>query len=32
VVTIEHGVGMVLVLNHRLYRGAMGQGMEFGHT
>jgi predicted NBD/HSP70 family sugar kinase len=32
VVTIEHGVGMGLVLNHRLYRGAMGQGMEFGHT
>jgi predicted NBD/HSP70 family sugar kinase len=32
VVTIEHGVGMGLVLNHRLYRGAMGQGMEIGHT
>ncbi len=32
VVTIEHGVGMGLVLNHRIYRGAMGLGMELGHT
>ncbi len=32
VVTIEHGVGMGLVLNHRLYRGAMGLGLELGHT
>ena len=32
VVTIEHGVGMGLVTNHRLYRGAMGLGMELGHT
>ncbi len=32
VVTIEHGVGMGLVINHRLYRGAMGLGMELGHT
>lgn len=32
VVTIEHGLGMGLVLNHRLYRGAQGLGMEFGHT
>ncbi|MDJ1017051.1 MAG: ROK family transcriptional regulator [Paracoccaceae bacterium] len=32
VVTIEHGVGMGLVLDHRLYRGAMGMGMELGHT
>jgi predicted NBD/HSP70 family sugar kinase len=32
VVTIEHGVGMGLVLNHRLYRGAMGIGLELGHT
>lgn len=31
VVTIEHGVGMGLVLNHRLYRGAQGLGMELGH-
>ena len=32
VVTIEHGVGMGLVLNHRVYRGARGLGMELGHT
>lgn len=32
VVTIEHGVGMGFVLNHRLYRGARGLGMELGHT
>ncbi len=32
VVTIEHGVGMGLVANHRLYRGSMGLGMELGHT
>ena len=32
VVTIEHGVGMGFVLNHRLYRGAGGIGMELGHT
>jgi len=32
VVTIEHGLGMGLVLNHRLWRGAMGIGMELGHT
>lgn len=32
VVTIEHGVGMGLVINHRLYRGARGLGMELGHT
>lgn len=32
VVTIEHGLGMGLVLNHRLYRGAKGLGMEIGHT
>ncbi|ETX29776.1 ROK family transcriptional regulator [Roseivivax isoporae] len=31
VVTIEHGVGMGLVVNHRLYRGARGLGMELGH-
>lgn len=31
VVTIEHGVGMGLVLNHRLYRGARGLGTELGH-
>jgi predicted NBD/HSP70 family sugar kinase len=32
VVTIEHGVGMGLVMNHRLYRGTKGLGMELGHT
>ncbi|NNF70731.1 MAG: ROK family transcriptional regulator [Rhodobacteraceae bacterium] len=32
VVTIEHGVGMGLVLDHGLFRGAMGMGMELGHT
>ncbi|MBS0563593.1 MAG: ROK family protein [Proteobacteria bacterium] len=32
VVTIEHGVGMGFVLNHRIYRGARGLGMELGHT
>lgn len=32
VVTIEHGLGMGMVLNHRLFRGARGIGMELGHT
>ena len=32
VVTIEHGVGMGFVLNHRIFRGAQGLGMELGHT
>jgi predicted NBD/HSP70 family sugar kinase len=32
VVTIEHGLGLGMVLNHRLYRGAHGLGMELGHT
>lgn len=32
VVSIEHGVGMGMVLNHRLYRGAQRLGMELGHT
>lgn len=32
VVTIEHGVGMGYVINHRLYRGARGMGMELGHS
>lgn len=32
VVTIEHGVGMGLVLNHSLYRGASGLGTELAHT
>lgn len=32
VVTIEHGVGMGYVLNHRIHRGFRGVGMELGHT
>ena len=32
VVTIEHGVGMGLVMNHRIYRGAQRLGLELGHT
>lgn len=32
VVTIEHGVGMGFVMNHRIYRGAQNLGMELGHT
>ncbi|MFC7705892.1 ROK family protein [Plastorhodobacter daqingensis] len=32
VVTIEHGLGMGLVINHRIHRGAQGLGMELGHT
>lgn len=32
VVTIEDGVGMGLVLDNRLYRGARGTGMELGHS
>lgn len=32
VVTIESGVGMGLVLDNTLYRGAHGMGLELGHT
>ncbi|RVV97009.1 ROK family transcriptional regulator [Mesobaculum littorinae] len=32
VVTIEHGIGMGLVLNNRLFRGSRGIGTELGHT
>ena len=32
VVTVEHGVGMGLVVGHAPYRGAHGLGMELGHT
>ena len=32
VVTIEHGVGMGVVLNNRLFRGSRGMGLELGHT
>jgi predicted NBD/HSP70 family sugar kinase len=31
VVTIEHGVGMGMVIDHALYRGAHGLAMELGH-
>ena len=32
VVTIEHGVGMGYVMNHRMFRGAQRLGMDLGHT
>jgi predicted NBD/HSP70 family sugar kinase len=32
VVTIEHGVGMGMVLGNRLFRGTRGMGLELGHT
>ncbi|MEN8833151.1 ROK family protein [Pacificibacter sp.] len=32
VVSIEHGVGMGLVIDHELRRGGMGLGMELGHS
>jgi len=31
-VTVEHGVGLGIVLDGRLFRGARGLGAEFGHT
>ena len=31
VVTVEHGVGMGIVVNGQIYRGAKGIGAEFGH-
>jgi transcriptional regulator of PTS gene len=31
-VTVEHGVGMSIVINHQIYRGAHGFAGEFGHT
>ena len=31
-VTIEHGLGMGLVIGNRLFRGASGFGLELGHT
>lgn len=32
VVTVEHGVGLGIVLDGRLHRGERGCGAEFGHT
>ncbi len=32
VITIEHGVGMGIVLDDQIYRGTRGCGAEFGHT
>ncbi|WP_368184313.1 ROK family protein [Aestuariibius sp. HNIBRBA575] len=32
VITIEHGVGMGIVINNDIYRGTRGCGAEFGHT
>ncbi len=32
VVTVEHGIGMGLIINGKLYRGAHGIGPEFGHS
>ncbi len=32
VLTIEHGVGMGFVMNHRLNRGSQRVGMELGHV
>jgi predicted NBD/HSP70 family sugar kinase len=32
VVTIENGIGMGFVMNHKLFRGSGGVGLELGHT
>lgn len=32
VLTIEHGLGMGFVMNHRIYRGSQRLGLELGHT
>lgn len=32
VITVEHGVGMGIVINGKIYRGHRGCGAEFGHT
>ncbi|THH38591.1 ROK family transcriptional regulator [Aliishimia ponticola] len=32
VVTVEHGVGMGIVIDGKIYRGVHGCGAEFGHT
>lgn len=31
-VTVEHGVGMSIAINHQIYRGSHGFAGEFGHT
>jgi predicted NBD/HSP70 family sugar kinase len=31
-VSVEHGVGMCIVINHQIYRGSRGMAGEFGHT
>ena len=32
VITIEHGIGMGVVIDGQIYRGSRGCGAEFGHT
>ncbi|UZD91373.1 ROK family transcriptional regulator [Cognatishimia activa] len=32
VITIEHGVGMGIVIDDKIYRGSRGCGAEFGHA
>lgn len=32
VITVEHGVGMGIVVDGQIYRGVRGCGAEFGHT
>ena len=32
VITVEHGVGMGIVIDGQVYRGTRGCGAEFGHT
>ncbi len=32
VLTVEHGVGMGIVIDNQIYRGTRGCGAEFGHT
>jgi len=32
VITIEHGVGMGIVIDDKIYRGTRGVGAEFGHA
>ncbi|WP_163849306.1 ROK family transcriptional regulator [Pseudooceanicola aestuarii] len=32
VVTVEHGVGLGIIMNGQIYRGDRGCGAEFGHT